>query len=287
MTFSNSDFVNKDLKHRNNSLDERILFTTRLLDELPLDTFESILDVGMGRGEFSLYFSQKGKKVTGTGINLSSYNIDVDLLKNNKIDIVECHINKMPFEDNQFDAVFLSHILEHCFDLSVALQEVRRVLKKDGYLFVFLPEYVSEASAVHAITGWNVGQLLITLLLNGFNVKNGKFLHKEHQVCAFVQKSQIDLPVLRGDSGDNYILYKAGFFPDQIEFSDKNFESFEGNIASINWETKIKQNISYSNKQKLLISISRLFPKQIIRIIIFYLRAACNTLNSYWFTTKG
>jgi len=286
MTFNNPNFVNKDLKYRDGQLDERIVFTTKLLDELPLDGLDSILDVGMGRGEFSLYFSQKGKRVTGTGINLSSYSIDVDLLKKNKIDIVECHINNMPFEDNQFDIVFLSHVLEHCFDLSVALKEVRRVLKKDGYLLIFLPEYISEVSAVHAVTGWNVGQLLITLLLNGFNVKNGKFLHKENQVCAFVQKSQIDLPALRGDSGDNYILYKAGFFPDQIEFSDKNFESFEGNISSINWETDIKQNISYSNKQKLLISISKLFPKRILRTIIFYLRIAINTLNSYWFTTK-
>jgi len=289
MTFDNPDFVNKDLKNRgydSNKLDERMMFATRLLEEAPLDKINFVLDIGMGRGEFSLWFAKKGKTVTGTGINLNSYDLDYDLLRSNNINVVECNVEKMPFKDNSFDAVLLSHILEHCFNLGVVLKEVHRVLKKDGYLFVFLPEYASTVTAAHAVTGWNVGQLLVTLLLNGYNVKNGRFLHRNHQICAFVQKTDIVLPLLRGDSGDNHILYKAGLFPSQLEFTDLNFEFFEGNITSINWNTNVEQDYLYTKKQQILISISKLFPKQIIRLLVFYLRIAYNTLNNYWFITK-
>ena len=240
----------------------------------------------MGRGEFSSWFSKKGKTVTGTGINMDSYPLSEEILNDKNIKTVECDVEKMPFEDNSFDAVLVSHILEHCFNLGVALKEIRRVLKKDGYLFVFLPEYVTTISASHAITGWNVGQLMVTLLRNGFNVKTGKFLHKEHQVCAFVQRSDIPLPELRGDSGDTHILYKQGFFPEQLKFADRNFESFEGNLTSVNWDTNVKQKIYHTKKQNALIYISKLIPKKILRSIVFYLRIAYSTLNDYWFVTK-
>jgi ubiquinone/menaquinone biosynthesis C-methylase UbiE len=286
MSYKNPDFVEKNVHHRKNTLDERMIFATKLLEEAPLDKIKNVLDIGMGRGEFASWFSKKGMMVTGTGINMSSYDLDEDILNDKNINTVECDVEKMPFEDETFDAVLASHILEHCFNLGMALKEIRRVLKKDGYLFVFLPEYVTTISVSHLTTGWNVGQLLVTLLLNGFNVRTGKFLHKEHQVCAFVQRSDTPLPPLRGDSGDTHILYKAGFFPEQLKFADRNFESFEGYLTSLNWDTDVKQKIYHTKKQKILIFISKLIPKKILRTIVFYLRIAYSTLNDYWFVTK-
>jgi len=42
----------------------------------------------------------------------------------------------LPFDDSSFDAVFAYAVLEHVSDLPKILDEIRRVLKKDGMLFI-------------------------------------------------------------------------------------------------------------------------------------------------------
>jgi 2-polyprenyl-3-methyl-5-hydroxy-6-metoxy-1,4-benzoquinol methylase len=287
MSYQKPDFIQYNvLKEGSEVLDDRMTFTTKLLEEAPLDSIKDVLDIGMGSGEFSIWFSKKGKSVTGTGKSFDSYNMDYDLLNKYGIKTIEYDVDKMPFADKSFDAVLLSHVLEHCFDVSVVLKEIRRVLRDDGYLFIFLPEYSSIVYGGHVTTGWNTGQLLMALLLNGFNVKDGMFLHKEHQLCAFVQKSLIPLPALRCDSGDNSILFNAGFFPTELKFMDSNNDYFEGNIQSINWGSDIKMDITFSKKQKLIIGLSKVIPKVLLKKIIFYVKIIITTLNDYWFKTK-
>jgi len=51
------------------------------------------------------------------------------------------------FDDGSFDAVWSSHILEHLFahEVAVALGEIKRVLKSDGFALVFCPDIESVA----------------------------------------------------------------------------------------------------------------------------------------------
>lgn len=51
------------------------------------------------------------------------------------------------FQAGTFDAVWSSHILEHLFahEVPTALQEVRRVLKSDGFALIFCPDIESVA----------------------------------------------------------------------------------------------------------------------------------------------
>jgi predicted SAM-dependent methyltransferase len=51
------------------------------------------------------------------------------------------------FEAGTFDAVWSSHILEHLFahEVPVALREIRRVLKSDGFALIFCPDIESVA----------------------------------------------------------------------------------------------------------------------------------------------
>ena len=55
-----------------------------------------------------------------------------------KVDVVASGDN-LPFEDESFDFVISSHVLEHFFDPVKALKEWYRVIKPDGYIFMIIP----------------------------------------------------------------------------------------------------------------------------------------------------
>lgn len=48
-------------------------------------------------------------------------------------------IERVNFEDNTFDMVYMGHILEHCADPIVMLTEVKRIMKPNGILFIEVP----------------------------------------------------------------------------------------------------------------------------------------------------
>lgn len=86
--------------------------------------------------------------------------------------------------------------------------------------------------------GWNVGQLMYTLLVNGFNIKNGNFIEYRGNVCAFVQKENKSIPKLNNDWWDIRTLYDAGLFPVKIITKDKRNDGFYGVIECINWKNE-------------------------------------------------
>ena len=45
----------------------------------------------------------------------------------------------MPFENNIFNTIFATEVFEHIHDLETALNEIYRVLKKDGIIFFTVP----------------------------------------------------------------------------------------------------------------------------------------------------
>jgi len=46
----------------------------------------------------------------------------------------------LPFKDDVFDSVLCTEVLEHLPEPDKAITEIRRVLKKDGYLYVTVPQ---------------------------------------------------------------------------------------------------------------------------------------------------
>lgn len=53
---------------------------------------------------------------------------------------VKMDLHDIPFEDNSFDAVFCNHVLEHVRDDVRCMQEIRRVLKPDGFALCQSPQ---------------------------------------------------------------------------------------------------------------------------------------------------
>lgn len=55
------------------------------------------------------------------------------------MDLEDCEHENLPFEDNQFDIVYASHLLEHISGLLPLMEELHRVTKPGGHLLVRVP----------------------------------------------------------------------------------------------------------------------------------------------------
>ena len=93
-----------------------------------------ILDIGCGGGLLSEKFAIQGAKVTGIDISQNSINVAIEhALKNNlTIDYKLGYAENIPSNDKYFDAVICADCLEHVDDLEKVINEISRVLKKDG-----------------------------------------------------------------------------------------------------------------------------------------------------------
>jgi SAM-dependent methyltransferase len=94
-----------------------------------------ILDIGQGTGELLAYFSKKGWEVTGIEPNKSArefaqkkYNLSV---------FDEAELDSL--NASSFDAITLWHVIEHVPELKGRMEQIRKLLKKDGYLFIAVP----------------------------------------------------------------------------------------------------------------------------------------------------
>jgi len=52
---------------------------------------------------------------------------------------MQADIQSLPFDDNSFDVIICSHILEHIPDDEKAVAELRRVLSEKGHIFIQVP----------------------------------------------------------------------------------------------------------------------------------------------------
>jgi len=92
----------------------------RLLSEKDL----LILDCGCGNKPYFPFFENK-----------SSLYIGIDLRRSKYVDVVG-DVEKIPFKDSLFDVVLCTQVLEHTLSPSTLIDEIYRVLKNNGFLFL-------------------------------------------------------------------------------------------------------------------------------------------------------
>lgn len=92
-----------------------------------------ILDVGVGTGRLLENFNFVEK--FGMDISLDYLNIS----KNKGIEVCFAKVEDMPYQDNYFDMIVCTDVLEHVIDVNLALCKIIRVLKSGGLLFTRVP----------------------------------------------------------------------------------------------------------------------------------------------------
>lgn len=101
-----------------------------------------VLDLGSGSGNFPIRLAShlsSGGRVYCVDINISSLkklqNRAV-VQKCNNIEFHRAKIEKLPFDKEVFDSAFLNMTLGQIPDKTAAFAEIKRVLKKGGYLYI-------------------------------------------------------------------------------------------------------------------------------------------------------
>lgn len=89
----------------------------------------NLLDVGCGNKPYEVLFKEKVKNYIGCDIIQSNENV-VDFL---------CPANRLCFEDNFFDTVFSTQVIEHVEDHNGMIRESFRVLRPGGFAIYTAP----------------------------------------------------------------------------------------------------------------------------------------------------
>ncbi|GMQ64400.1 class I SAM-dependent methyltransferase [Vallitalea maricola] len=104
--------------------------------------FNRFLDLGCGLGRHSIFFSENGFRVNS--VDLSEYGINHlnSWAKKEHLDIETqvCDMLELPFENDTFDCIIAYNVIYHTDTKGFikALDEIKRVLKSKGELFITL-----------------------------------------------------------------------------------------------------------------------------------------------------
>jgi len=105
----------------------------------PFLTNNRLLDVGAGTGAFLDFCKTKGVDVSGVepdedarGVAKLNYDLKLD---------AESAMGT--FQDEQFSVITLWHVLEHVANLNERIIELKRVLSRDGRIFIAVPNHTS------------------------------------------------------------------------------------------------------------------------------------------------
>jgi ubiquinone/menaquinone biosynthesis C-methylase UbiE len=106
------------------------------------------LDIGSGTGELIRHVKNK--------FNVDSYAVDYTdslmELTDQAVDIVDLNNCNLPYEDNFFDGITFTEVIEHLEDHRKILKEVNRILKPGGVLVVSTPNILNMKSRVRFLT---------------------------------------------------------------------------------------------------------------------------------------
>jgi Methyltransferase domain len=107
-----------------------------------------VLDLGSGRGSFD-----------ATAFPLRVVRADLVAPAERSSGFVACSASRLPFVNGAFRAVILNHSLEHFEDLAGSVSEIDRVLTRDGYLYVAVPDASTFTDRVYRWLGRGGGHV--------------------------------------------------------------------------------------------------------------------------------
>lgn len=132
-----------------------------------------LLDFGCGAKPYKSLFSNVTDYI---GIDIENEGHDH---KNEKIDVYY-NGDVIPFDNDTFDSVLTTEVLEHVPDVDRCLKEIRRVLKPNGKLLITVPFIWQEHEMPFDFRRFSSIGIRKHLIDNGFNIlieeKSGNFL---------------------------------------------------------------------------------------------------------------
>ncbi|MGH7264807.1 MAG: class I SAM-dependent methyltransferase [Candidatus Rokuibacteriota bacterium] len=121
----------------------RAIFKKRLEMVLELmgdRRFDELLEVGFGSGIFLKELATRCRRLHGIDVHDNFAFVESMLQKEGVgANLVHSPVEKIAFEGERFDCVVSASVLEHVHDLAPAVDEIARVLKRDGVAILAFP----------------------------------------------------------------------------------------------------------------------------------------------------
>jgi len=122
------------------------------LSDLPRSA--RILEVGCGDGAFTRSLAEYSSAITA--VDISHGQIEQNARAYPEISFLQHDVSaRFPFDDDAFDVIWCSEVLEHLFDPNFALREIHRVMAPGGRLLVTVPYHGLFKNVLIALFKWD------------------------------------------------------------------------------------------------------------------------------------
>lgn len=226
--------------------------------------FDTVLDIGSGAGEHKRLFKYFGK---------TTYSVDRIKSADYSGDFMAIDFNQ------QFDAIWCSHVLEHQRNVGLFLDKIYDALNENGVLAITVPIHPRERLISGHLTSWSIPLLSYNLIMAGFDCAHAAVL-STYELALIVTKkhaahSELRAPSAHGaDAGHEFNNIEA-YFPFQA--TQGATLSVEG-VGAINWGNPIeyvlpglgKNKGKDKGKSRIIINSKNLETSPTLRPQIFY-----------------
>lgn len=151
----------------------------------------NILDICCGTGDIAIGIAKKRKDMKITGIDFSSAMLNKAKQKSQNLYNItwqKANAMKLPYSDKQFDAACISFGLRNTEDYKTVLLEMKRVIKKEAYLYC-LDSFVPECPIIKPL--YNVYFQNIMPFLGGGIKKNKEYIWLYQSTQIFLEKEKL------------------------------------------------------------------------------------------------
>lgn len=176
--------------------------------------FDEVLDIGCGAGLHADYFRSQGKRVVTLDAG-QHYDFKPDYLGNYE------HVNF----GRQFEAMWISHVVEHVLDVQSFLRKVYADLAPGGLLCISVPPMKHDIVSGH-INLFNPGLLLFRMVSAGFDCAEAAVKVYGYNISVILRKSERQAPI-----GEWRLGPLAPYFPFPIDPA-----GFDGRVLECNWD---------------------------------------------------
>jgi SAM-dependent methyltransferase len=175
---------------------------------------DAILEIGMANGLFVKNIVRLDDSIKYTGCDYSKLMVELaansnrDFVKQGKARFIHANANKLPFENHSFDKIFTINTFYFWDDHVKVLQELIRVLKKDGTLVLSITsKHLLEKSpmAKYGFASFSKEEIIEMMRSNGFASIEVTEIKEPDQVLwenKFEKESQIYSCKFHAEKGD-------------------------------------------------------------------------------------